>query len=330
MVSLSDFPTPPPETSGWPWDLVARPPAPETPVPRISIIIPSFRQGRFIEETIRSIVLQQWPNLELIIIDGASTDETVDVIRKYEPWITHWVSEPDRGQTEAIIKGLEKVTGDIVAWFNADDFFVDGIFAAVAAAWRRTPHAIYAAPVVNFYDRGKETLITPRGMSIDNVVQYWKRQALWHDPGLFWSRTVVAKVGVPDPSLHYSHDYDYLLRAMQHAPVEYVECVAAGFRLHQESKTIAHTERMMDETALVSRRYWHLVGDVDRRGYERSEFEARLRRGFSKLLRGKREGLTLLWRSLKERPLTVPMRLFTLVPMVMSERLSRLRPRRYL
>ncbi len=330
MQSLAEFPPPPPTTSGWPWQWVAKAVFSAAPVPRISIIIPSFNQGRFIEETIRSIVLQQWPNLELIIVDGASSDETVDVIRKYERWITYWVSEPDRGQTDAIIKGLSEVTGDVVAWFNADDFFVDGIFDAVAAAWRRDPNAIYAAPVVNFRVRGKETIYRPRNLSIENVVQYWKRKSLWHDPGLFWSRSVVTAVGTPDTSLHYAHDYDYLVRALQHARVEYIEELAAGFRLHDDSKTIAHNERMMNETAVISRRYWHLVPNVDRSGFERSEFEVRLRRGFSKVLRGRREGWALLWRSLRERPLIVPLRLFTLVPTVMGERLSRWRPRRYL
>jgi len=323
-------PSPPPGKSGWPWDSPPEARQPTAPVPRISVIIPSFNLGRFIEETIRSIVLQRWPDLELIIVDGGSSDETIEVIRKYEPWIAWWVSEADQGQPEAINKGLKKVTGDIVAWFNADDFFADGIFAAVADAWRRHPRGIYAAPVANFYVRGKETLIRPRGMSIENVVQYWTKRSLWHDPGLFWSRAVVDAVGGPDPSLHYAHDFDYLVRALQHATVEYVDHVAAGFRLHQESKTVSRTEQMMAETAAVSRRYWHLVKDLDREGFERSEFEANVRRAASKLLRGKQEGLPLLWRSLKEHPFVTPLRLASLFPTVFLERLSRLRPGRYL
>jgi glycosyltransferase involved in cell wall biosynthesis len=298
--------------------------------PRISIIIPSFNQGQFIEETIRSIVLQAWPDLEFIIIDGGSGDETVDVIKKYEPWISYWVSEPDHGQAEAINKGLRKATGDIVAWFNADDFYTEGTFAAVADAWRRNPRGIYAAPVANFYVRGRETLIRPRGLSLENVVQYWKRQSIWHDPGLFWSRAVVDAVGGPDTSLHYAHDFDYLARALQHANVEYVDHVAAGFRLHRESKTISQAERMMAETAAVSRRYWPLVKDLDRDGFERSEFEARLRRAASKLLRRNGDGLPLLWRSLKERPFAALFRLALLFPTVLFERLGRLLPARHL
>jgi len=328
VIVYDDFPPPPPGKSGWPWDV----PASRTieSGPRISIIIPSLNQGRFIEETIRSIVLQRWLNLELIVIDAASQDETVSVIRKYERWINYWISERDDGQAEAIHKGLAKATGDIVAWFNADDFYANGIFAAVADAWSRNPRGIYAAPVANFYERGRETLIRPRGLTLENVIQYWVKRSQWHDPGLFWSRAVIDAVGGPDTSLHYSHDYDYFCRALQHASVEYVDQIAAGFRLHRDSKTMSQTEKMMAETAIVSRRYWHLVKDLDRTGFDRAEFEARVRRGASKLLRGKREGLPLLWRSIKERPFVTPIRLASLFPAVFFERLRRLRKGRYL
>ena len=330
MAFPPDFAPPPPGKSGWPWSPSPAKTPPADPIPRISVIIPSFNLGRFIEETIRSIVLQDWPDLELIIIDGGSSDETVDVIRKYERWITYWASETDAGQAEAINKGLRRATGDIVSWFNADDFFAAGIFAAVADAWRRNPRGIYAAPVANFYVRGRETLIRPRGLTIENVVQYWTRRSLWHDPGLFWSRAVIDAIGGPDESLHYSHDFDCLARALQHASVEYVDHIAAGFRLHQRSKTLSMSEQMMGETAVVSRRYWHLVKDLDREGFERSELESRVRRGASKLVRRNREGFSLLLKSLKERPLVTLVRFATLLPTVFFERLHRMRPGRYL
>ena len=324
------FPPPPPGKSGWPWDLPAAAQNPIPPIPRISIIIPSFNLGRYIEETIRSIVLQRWPDPELIIVDGGSSDETVEVIQKYIPWISWWVSEPDCGQAEAINKGLKRATGDIVAWFNADDFYTDGIFAAVAEGWRHNPKGIYAAPVANFYARGRETLIRPYGVTLENVVQYWTKRSIWHDPGFFWSRAVVDAVGGPDTSLHYAHDFDYLVRALQHADVAYIDHVAAGFRLHQESKTVSMNEQMMAETAAVSRRYWHLVKDLDRDGFERSQYEARVRRGASKFLRGNAEGWPLLWRSFKEHPFVTPLRLAALFPTVLFERLNRLRSGRHL
>jgi glycosyltransferase involved in cell wall biosynthesis len=298
--------------------------------PRISIVIPSLNQGRFIEETILSILGQPWPDIELIVIDGGSTDETLDIIHDYAASIDFWISEPDRGQADAINKGLRKATGDIVTWFGADDVYADGIFAAVADAWLRNPNAIYAAPVANFYARGREQLVRPFGLLIENVVQYWKRQSRWHDPGLFWSRKVIDAVGELDSSLHYAFDFDYLVRALQHAPVEYVDQVAAGFRLHKSSKSIAQTEAMMAETAAVSRRYWALVENLDLAGFERSEYEARLRRAASKLLRLNRDGLPLLRSCLREHPVATPLRLAWLFPTVLVERLGRLRRGRHI
>jgi glycosyltransferase involved in cell wall biosynthesis len=296
---------------------------------RTSLIVPSFNQGPFIEEMIRSIVTQGWPDVELIIIDGGSTDETLDIIRKYESSIAYWISEPDRGQADAINKGLRKATGEIVTWFSADDVYANGIFAAVDETWRRNPRAIYAAPVANFHSRGRQTLIRPRGLSLENVVQYWQRRSLWHDPGLFWSRAVINAVGEIDASLHYAFDYDYLVRALQHFSVEYVDHVAAGFRLHRDSKTISQTEQMMAETAAVSQRYWPLLDEVDREGFERAEHETRVRRAASQLLRGRREGLALLWPALRERPLTAVARLALLGPTVLMERFRRSLPTRY-
>ncbi len=296
---------------------------------KISVIVPSFNQGRFIEETIRSIVTQGWPDLEIIIIDGGSTDETLDVIRKYESSIAAWISEPDRGQADAIHKGLRKATGDIVTWFGADDLYADGIFAALEQAWKKNPRAIYAAPVANFYSRDRQTLLRPHDITRENVIQYWQRRSLWHDPGLFWSRAVIDAVGDIDTTLHYAFDYDYLIRALQHSGVEYLDHVAAGFRLHRHSKSISQTEPMMAETAMVSQRYWALLNGVDREGFERSEHEARVRRAASQLIRGKREGLTLLGRALRERPAASITQLALLGPTVLMERFRRFLPTRY-
>ncbi len=296
---------------------------------RTSLIVPSFNQGRFIEDMIRSVVTQGWPGLELIIIDGGSADDTLDIVRKYESSIAYWISEPDRGQADAINKGLRRATGEIVTWFSADDVYAHGIFAAIHDAWRRNPRAIYAAPVANLHARGRQILIRPRGLSLENVVQYWRRRSLWHDPGLFWSRAVIDAVGEIDASLHYAFDYDYLARALQRFSVEYVDHVAAGFRLHRDSKTISQTEQMMAETAAVSQRYWPLLDDVDREGFERAEHEARVRRAASQLLRGRRAGWALLWRALRERPLTAVARLALLGPTVLMERGRRSLPTRY-
>lgn len=136
MAVDSTFPAPLLAKNGWPWE------APvlheghslgdKHPYPKISIITPSLNQGDFIEECIRSVLLQQYPNLEYIIIDGGSQDNTVNIIKKYEPWIDYWVSEEDSGQSQAINKGMKIATGDIVAWLNSDDMYFPGVFFEIA------------------------------------------------------------------------------------------------------------------------------------------------------------------------------------------------------
>ena len=135
--TLTELPPPPAGKSGWPWT-VETPPVPlarpdGSPWPRISIVTPSYNQGQFIEETIRSVLLQGYPDLEYIIIDGGSTDQSVEIIKKYEAWLTYSVSENDGGQSHAINKGFERATGVLLSWLNSDDVLLPDALAAVAA-----------------------------------------------------------------------------------------------------------------------------------------------------------------------------------------------------
>src|SRR5262245_44445354 len=130
--TVRELPAPPKGKSGWPWtedslQLQTRISAGQS-YPRITVVTPSFNQGQFIEETIRSILLQGYPNLEFFILDGGSNDNTVDVIRKYSPWIDFWVSEPDRGQSAAINRGLQMASGLYATWINSDDLLCKNAF----------------------------------------------------------------------------------------------------------------------------------------------------------------------------------------------------------
>jgi glycosyltransferase involved in cell wall biosynthesis len=143
--TLADLPPPPVDKTGWPWTveapqlLDARPDG--TSWPRISIVTPTYNQGAFIEGTIRSILLQGYPDLEYIIVDGGSTDGAVDIIRKYSPWLTYWVSEPDRGQAHAINKGFQKASGQLLNWLNSDDVLLRNALRTVADIAELMPQA---------------------------------------------------------------------------------------------------------------------------------------------------------------------------------------------
>lgn len=138
--TLAELPPPPPGRRGWPWT-EAGPPVPPAlpdgrPWPRITLVTPSYNQAAFVEETLRSALLQGYPNLEYIVVDGASADGSAEVIRRYAPWIDHWASEPDRGQSHAINKGLARAGGEIFNWLNSDDQLTPGALAEVGRLWR--------------------------------------------------------------------------------------------------------------------------------------------------------------------------------------------------
>jgi glycosyltransferase involved in cell wall biosynthesis len=142
---LTELPPPPPSKSIWPWNGQTAQ-FPElmpngSPWPRISIVTPSYNQADFLEETIRSVLLQGYPDLEYFVVDGGSTDGSVEIIKKYSQWLTYWVSEQDEGQTDAINKGLERASGSIVNWLNSDDVFFMGALKRVALAYSSDPSA---------------------------------------------------------------------------------------------------------------------------------------------------------------------------------------------
>ena len=141
-------------------------------LPRISIVTPSYNQGRFIEETIQSVLGQGYPNVEYIIIDGGSTDNTVEIIRKYAKHLTYWVSEPDRGQSHAINKGLARCTGDLFGWINSDDVLMPGALEVVAEAWRRRPGRIISGATSIFDEHGQRSLVRASNQTLRSFVRF--------------------------------------------------------------------------------------------------------------------------------------------------------------
>lgn len=238
---LAQLPPPPPGRTGWPWTQQTPPPA-ATPGesagawPRISIVTPSFRQGRFIEETIRSILLQNYPNLEYHVIDGGSDDETVEILKKYEPWLSGWVSEKDRGQTHAINKGMERVSGAILAYLNSDDYYMPGAFERVARAHLEHPEADLFHGICVYVNEaglriGQQTANIHAFEDLVDLWGVWWQRRQFVQPEVFWTSRVASKVGPFRESLYFVMDYEYWGRIlMTGAKVQYLDGEVTCFR----------------------------------------------------------------------------------------------------
>lgn len=266
---LSALPPPPPGKTGWPWteECLQLPDVlPDGRLwPRISIVTPNYNYGHFIEETIRSVLLQGYPDLEYIVMDGGSTDGSAEIIRKYARWLTHWVSEPDRGQAHAINKGFARASGDLLAWINSDDFYLPSALRLFGEAHARRPEAILAGDVENFDDGGSSPiLIRQSNLILRNLLDPWNGKWVFHQPGVFVPRSVSVTAGPLDEGLRYAFDHDWLCRLLQHASATYLGVPVARFRIHTASKTGAERPAALPELLHVVQRYWDLFPDIDK------------------------------------------------------------------
>ncbi len=259
--TLADLPSPSPNQTGWMWTEESSK-FPDVmpdgrPFPRITIVTPSYNQEQFIEATIRSVLLQGYPNLEYIIIDGGSSDNSVEIIRKYEPWLAYWVSEEDRGQAHAINKGFTHATGSIYAYLNSDDFYEPGALHACALAFRTGRQ--WVAGHVRCWQEG---------------IGYWpfpelpgKNFARWFlscpiaQAGCFWSAKLHREVGKFNEDLNYSFDYEFWLRFRFIKKIKplIIEQPIAIYRLHPQSKTVAHNSAFTLEIKHVLEQYKRLL-----------------------------------------------------------------------
>jgi glycosyltransferase involved in cell wall biosynthesis len=228
--------------------------------PRVSIVTPSYNQEQFIEETMRSVLLQNYPNLEYIIIDGGSTDGSVDIIRKYEPWLTYWVSEPDDGQADAIKRGFERASGDILAWLNSDDTYEPGAIEAVVEHFRANPGArlVYGE---GWYMDSSGNRLRPcrfvRSTFPDNYI-YNKDPIL--QQAAFWRRELWQDVGPLNASLNWVFDWDWFIRAHRTKRFHYLPGFLASYRVHPDAKTRTDDVKRRLEHAWITRTYggwWH-------------------------------------------------------------------------
>lgn len=255
---IGDLPPPPAGKTGWPWTEGATRTAGRAPDgrpwPRVTLVTPSFNQGAFIEETIRSVLLQGYPDLEYVIMDGGSTDGTVEVIRKYERWLARWVSQKDAGQSAAINAGFENTTGHVMAYLNSDDYYLPGALAAAAEALNR-PDAAWCAGDATILDeksrRFEPSLVVMPRDWIDQIT----RRARIPQPATFWTRPLWHACGAFDSTMFFSFDWDlycrFLLKGCR--PTRIPRALAV-LRYHEDTKTSRASDRMKADDAVIRRR----------------------------------------------------------------------------
>ena len=214
--------------------------------PKISIITPSYNQGHFLEECIQSILDQQYPNLEYMIIDGGSTDQSPEIIKKYAPYLKYWVIEPDQGQSDAINKGLKHCEGEIINWLNADDFYEPRALFTVAESFQNPQVKVVCGECKVVKNPRINSHISP-GTDIypGNLAKTigWART---DQPATFYHQSAIERMGQLDTSLHYLMDRDWWIKYLFHFGLEniaIIDKVLVNFRHHQQSKTISQKER---------------------------------------------------------------------------------------
>jgi glycosyltransferase involved in cell wall biosynthesis len=248
--SFQDLPAPRDDQSGWPWHRQEEP-GPVERAPRISIVIPSYNQGRHIEAAIRSILLQGYPDLELIIMDGGSADETVSIIRNYEPWIAHWVSARDRGQAHAINEGMRRSTGEICAWLGCDDIYLPGALTRVGGHFRdqQTCDWLAGSGVLLFPESGRRGTMHSRVDSVSALRSFWRfgNDCFVVSPSCFWRRRLWDAAGGVREHLHYAMDYDLWLRFAERTVLHRIDDALSVARRGSGGKTFDHRERAWAE-----------------------------------------------------------------------------------
>jgi glycosyltransferase involved in cell wall biosynthesis len=273
------------------------------PTPSVTIVTPSFNQAKFLEKTLRSVIEQDYPDIEYLVVDGGSTDGSVEIIQKYAKRIHWWVSEKDNGQADGINKGLRRAKGEIVAWLNSDDFYQPGAISNAVRALRENPDAGFVY--------GNLQVVNPAGETT-NVLTYgdWKLKGLMEfkiigQPAVFMRREVLEKAGYLDVSFHFLLDHHLWLRMAMIAQPRYVAQLWAGEHYHAGSKNAAQAAKFGAEAWRIVEwmRTQPMLAEMLSADYRRVEAGAeRLNAFYLFDAQDYRAALRAYWRSLRLHP----------------------------
>jgi glycosyltransferase involved in cell wall biosynthesis len=238
------------------------------------VVTPSFNQAEYLEETIRSVLLQGYPDLEYIVLDGGSTDGSVEIIERYAPWLSHWTSGPDGGQACAINAGLQRASGDIFNWINSDDYLLPGALHTVAEAWSREPDKLIGCSLLEVDPEG-HTLRSRRSANLttSGMLTYWHGVG-FPQQGIWVPMSLVREVGVLNTAYDCCFDWEWILRLTHAGAVQYVDRAVAAFRDQPDSKTNTRDPVFVREMEAITREYGQRWGTPA----QRAEHEAFLRR----------------------------------------------------
>lgn len=277
---LADLPAPPAGRKGWPWTIEPQLQPDEADGPAIAIVTPSFNQGRFIEETIRSVLLQGVPNVRYVIRDGGSTDETLAILEKYRPFCSEVVVKKDNGQSSVINEELLGASEPIACWLNSDDVFFPGTLAAVQEVWRKKPFTTLV---------GRSEYRTEDGTACFYRVDQpparasdlfgYGRGVFVGQPSAYFSSETFKALGGLDESLRYTMDLDLWFRLFLSGRVRTSEHLMSFMRAHEAAKTSQGGEALLDEVESVFDRYdpdWRRKRPQDLRGMRRRRLTDRL------------------------------------------------------
>lgn len=225
--------------------------------PKISIVTTNFNQGKYLEATILSVLSQNYPNLEYIIIDGGSTDSSVEIIKKYSDQLAYWVSEPDKGMYDGLQKGLAKTTGDIMAWINSDDMYLPNSFYTVAEIFTSFDQVNWLLGFPSLYDE------QGRIVECAHTLREWSKYDVYighyrwiQQESVFWRRSLWNKVGKTlNTSLKYAGDFELWFRFFQHEKLHVTTALLSGFRMRGEQLSLKQRSAYEDEIQSVVKSY---------------------------------------------------------------------------